>query len=213
MWKIFLLASLSLATDVRSVLSNRQGIKDIEKKQGFSSQKEFLDALEKEPFDAHLHLNLGIAFQINKEPEKAIKEFLTALKYAQNDETKFYAYFNAGQAVGSNNVDQALQYYQSALDINPESKETKHNIELLLQSKQGKGGGDKKDNQDKENKEPDENQDRTNEQNKNEPQPYKNKELSENDVQKILEELKNQEQKVRAKENKAKNDRDLDKDW
>ena len=87
-------------------------------------------------------------------------------------------------------------------------------------------GGEESDQKDKEKKEgenPDE-QDQKNDQGQNnkeneekkkkKPQPFKSKELTKDDVRKILEEIKNQEQKIRAEvyEGKGKS-QPRDKDW
>ncbi len=210
---IFILLSTSVfASDPRSVYSNRSGIKTLMDNKANSAQNEFLKALETEPQEARLHLNLGMAYQATKDLDRALKEYQTALRFANNDEVKFYANFNAGQVASAKNIDLALRYYQQALNYRPDSIETKHNIELLFQSKSGGGGeGNEKDKDPKDDGE-DKGQDRTNQQS-NEPQPYKGKDLTPQDVQNILDELKNQDQKVRAKENSAGKDRSLDKDW
>lgn len=200
------------ANDPRAVYNNRSGVNELVQKKYSSSQNAFLKALESEPEDARLHLNLGIAYQAAKDNERAAKEFQAATRFAKSDELKFFGNFNSAQAIGAKNVDLALRYYQQALSYKPDSRETKHNIELLLQGKSGGGGeGDDKDDK-KDNSGEDKGQERTNKQS-NEPQPYKGKELTPQDVQNILEELKNQDQKVRAKENSSGKDRNLEKDW
>ncbi len=156
-------------------------------------------------------MNLGLAYQAAKDNERAAKEFQAATRFAKTDELKFFGNFNAAQAIGTKNVDLALRYYQQALKYKVDSHETKHNIELLLQGKSGGGEGENKDDK-KADEGEDKGQDRSNKQS-NEPQPYKGKELTPQDVQNILEELKNQDQKVRAKENGNGKDRTLEKDW
>lgn len=203
----------NFASDPRSVYNNRNGVKSLMDKKAASSQNEFLKALETEPQEARLHLNLGIAYQATKDVDRAVKEFQTALRFAETDDMKFFANFNTAQAIAGKNVDLALRYYQKALKFRPDSIETKHNIELLMQGKAGGDGeGDQKDKDKKDDGE-DKGQDRTNERQSNDPEPYKGKELKEQDVQNILEELKNQDQKVRAKENSSAKERSLDKDW
>ncbi|OQW47914.1 MAG: hypothetical protein A4S09_14035 [Proteobacteria bacterium SG_bin7] len=208
---LFLLSLSSFASDPRAVYNNREGLKGLLQKKYNSSQNDFLKALETEPDDARLHLNLGLAYQAVKDNERAAKEFQAATRFAKTDELKFFGNFNAGQATAAKNVDLALRYYQQALKYKPDSHETKHNIELLLKGKSGGGEGEKKDDQKSDDSE-DKGQDRTNKQS-NEPQPYKGKELTSQDVQNILEELKNQDQKVRAKENSNGKERNLEKDW
>lgn len=211
---LFFLGFSIHAADPRSVSNNRSGISALEKKAIAEAERDFIQALETEPEDARLHINLGIVFQVKKDFERAFKEYQTGLRFAKDPETKFFANFNSAQVIGSKDVDLALRLYQEALEYKPDSRETKHNIELLMQQQSGGGGGegDKK-NDKSDDKGEDTGQDRTQEQNKNEPQPYKGKELSQQDVQNILDELKNQEQKVRAKENNSGREKSLDKDW
>ncbi|MEQ1722215.1 MAG: tetratricopeptide repeat protein [Pseudobdellovibrio sp.] len=142
-------------------------------------------------------------------------------------------------------VPEALENYQAALDLVPTSKEVKTNIELLIQQQQqdqkkdgeqkkdGQGGGqgenqDKKDEGDKDQDKKDENkpndQDGKDQKEKNpdkqgspkyQPRPFKGDQLSEGDVKKILGELRNQEQKIRAnfdKKEKGKT-KNNEKDW
>ncbi len=91
---LFLL-SLASAQDLSSVNHNRKGVTSLGEGQAYSAQGEFLKALEDEPFNANIHLNLGLAFEMNKEPEKALKEYQQALRYAQDSDTKFFSNFNA----------------------------------------------------------------------------------------------------------------------
>ncbi|MDZ4661842.1 MAG: hypothetical protein SGJ18_09525 [Pseudomonadota bacterium] len=206
------------AQDLSSVNHNRKGVVFLKEGQAYSAQNEFLKALEDEPFSAGIHLNLGLAFEMNKEPDKALKEYLQAIRYATDSDTRFYANFNAGQVVGDANIDLALSYYQAALEEKPESQETKQNIELLTQQKQGKGKGDKKDDKsdsENEDEEKDPNAPRTNEP-KEKPKPFDSKEMTEEDVKRVLQELKNQEQSIRArqeKQDKQQREAPLDKDW
>ena len=131
---------------------------------------------------------------------------------------------------------EALENYQAALELKPDSTETKHNIELLIQNGgQNSSGGDneKKENQDgqgggqdeqkNENEQDGENKDDKDGKDKKEysngnpkykPRPFKSGELSEGDVKKILGELKNQEQKIRANfDKKERKDKKNEKDW
>ena len=67
---------------------------------------------------------------------------------AKSPSEKFKALFSAGAVAGElKRVDEALDYYQRALEHDPKSVETKSNIELLAQ--QGAGGGKGDDDQKK----------------------------------------------------------------
>ena len=135
-------------------------------------------------------------------------------------EILFASKYNLGVLYASKSeVDKALQYYQKALEHNPTSKEIKTNIELLLQQQQGKGKGDGKDkdkNQDQNEHEDSEDGEQPKEPQKfqNQPKQFNSEEMSKSDVNKILEELKKQEQQIRAKhERKGDKESDHDKNW
>ena len=128
---------------------------------------------------------------------------------------KFYILFNLGVLHSQESqIDQALHRYQQALELQPESKEIKTNIELLFQQQQQQQGqksqqGNQGDNPDQ-NKDQQEEKEQQNEKNPDnkqnqdkqnkEQQDFKSKNLSKDDVRKILEELKNQENKIRMNE-------------
>ncbi|MNJ96699.1 Tetratricopeptide repeat protein [compost metagenome] len=193
--------------------------------------------------ELHLNLGLAFEYMqqpekalqsYKKADELAIQE--------KNGFVAFAARYNAAQLLGkAKKVDEALELYQKALDLVPTSKETKHNIELLTQQQQGQGGGegqDQKDPQDgdknqqqkpqdgkdQDKKEQDKDQDgkeqkeekpkEMKQSQKYKPRPFKGEELSEGDVKKILGEIKQQEQRIRADFNrKETKEQPRDKDW
>jgi Ca-activated chloride channel family protein len=221
----------------------------------------YVDMLEKEPESPEIHSNIGVIMAQTQKPEDALKSLEHALELAKaekNPVALFGVQYNLGVYFGGNKkIDEALQHYQAALDIVPDSKETKTNIELLIQmnqqnqgqgdnkdqkqdqqqnqskdqqNKDGKDGQDKKDDQkDKQNKDDPKKDDKDKDQNKDQkdqdkkekqssakykPRPYQGDQLSEGDVKKILGELRNQEQKIRANfDKKEQKDSGHEKDW
>jgi len=219
---ILLFAPSVWAVTPQAVELNKKGIKAIDKKNYYQAYKDFVEALSLEPFNSRLKINLGLSYELNEEFDKAYKEFLGAYKYAKDDKMKFMALFNAAQVKGvKHEIEPALNLYQRCLELNPESIEVKTNIELLM--KQGQGGGKGKQQQNKKNKQGKNKNDqdqKNNPQNqqpqkqKKKPKPFKSKELTKDDVRKILEEIKNQEQKIREKEyGQKRKERPNDKDW
>ena len=212
----------TFAIKPEAVKSNKKGVEELTKDtpSPYLAYKHFIEALNLEPYNPVLKLNLGLSYQVNEEYDKAYKEYLGAFKYAGPDnKIKFMAQFNAGNLKEKKkDIPGALKHYQLALEYEPESKETKTNIELLMQQGgQGGGGGqdqDKKDdNQEGQGQNPDPNP-QSGDEKKKEKKPFQGKKLSEKDVQKILEELKSQEQKIRAKEyGKQLKETPNGKDW
>jgi Ca-activated chloride channel family protein len=206
------------------VYKNSQAIKLFEEDRVAESknllQKEVVD----HPKQGELHYNMGLTHEFGKEPDKAVQEYASAIRNTQDKDLQFKALFNIARLFGEkNDIKNALKYYQKALDIRPESEEVKTNIELLF-----KGGGQGKNNsQDQKNKENPEDKNKKddkqqqqpqqndqNKQNKPQPQQFKSKDLSEQDVKRILDELKRQEEQIRAKINTQKHkESPVEKDW
>lgn len=192
--------------------------------------------LEKEGERGGTHSNIGVILNTVQKPEEALKSLLHAAKLAEaakEPELLFQVRYNLGVYFGAQKkVPEALEHYQTALDLLPDSKETKTNIELLIQQQQKDqkkndkgdkdqdnpqkdGQGENKEDQkpgdkDQKNKkdqkdenDPKDEKDQKDDQKKEgspkyQPRPFKGDQLSEGDVKKILGELKNQEQKIRA---------------
>ncbi len=225
---------------LETVLENRKGVANLKDGKASEAQQQFLQGLSENPLEARLHYNLGLSFEILGQADKAQASYQTSVKLAEDPMTKFTANFNLGEmAQKAKKKDEALAFYQEALKYNPDSLETKTNIELLTQDQQGQGEGedqqkdkdnkdgkgqgenkDQKEGQDKDqDKKKDEQQgkdDKPKEYAKNKPQPkkFKSEELTQGDVNKILGEIKQQEQKIRAEFNKKENKEEpREKDW
>lgn len=209
------------ARSLRAYLDNSAGLRHFKEKLFFQSYRDFLKAIEQDPLNPDLQNNLGITFMVSEEWAKAEKAFMSAYDLAKGDkEREFMALFNIAIArAQGGNIDGALQAYQRALEIDPDSLEVKTNIELLWQSQQGqgKGGqgkGDGQDDKQEENQDQNKNQDKQYQNQKQQPKPFQSKDLSKEDVRKILGEIQNQEQSIRAKEyEKGAKERGNDKDW
>jgi tetratricopeptide (TPR) repeat protein len=212
---------------MEAVSLNNKGVELLKKESPKGAQENFIDALALKPFEAAIHSNLGVSLDQLKEIDKAIQTYSAAEKTAHGD-VLFATRFNLAQAIAKQGkVDEALAWYQKALDVNPTSIETKTNIELLTQQQKG-GGGQGKNDQNKDQNNKDQNQQGQNDQDKKDkkdqpkeygktpkyqPRPFKG-DLNEADVKKILGELKQQEQRIRADFNrKDVKEQPRDKDW
>lgn len=228
---------------LKSLWLNRQANQHLKAQNYQSAFDTYVKTLELDPFSGETHLDLGLTYEGQQQADKAMPSYQNALKYAKSDKLKFMAYFNQAQLLGKEKkVDEALELYQKALSFEPSSKETKTNIELLIQMQQQeqKGGGednkeqkdnkdqkDQKDNKDqKQDQKDDKGQDDKDKKDKkdqpkqysqspkHQPRPFKGQELSEGDVKKILGEIKQQEQKIRSEYNRKEvKEQPRDKDW
>ena len=215
---VFLAAFSAEASELGGAWNNNRGVSRFRDGKPSEAHRRFSDAVADLPEDAQIHPNLGASFSANKEFEKALEEFAVASRMAKSPGEKFAALFGAGTAAGElKQIDEALDWYQKALAVNPRSQETKTNIELLVQS--GKGGSDDKsadkpDDKPKEGKDDQKSPPKQADQPKPTPRPYDGKDLSQEDVKKILDELKQQEEQVRAKyQREGIKDAPRAKDW
>jgi tetratricopeptide (TPR) repeat protein len=234
---IFCITGPAAALSTEAIHDNNAAVKDLQQKGYFQAYQGFLRSLKAEPFNPKVHLNLGLTFQANEEYDKALQEYNLIPRLPGVDvESVFQAYFNAGTLqTKQENIDEALRSYQLALSIRPDSVETKTNIELLLQQQKGKGKGkgskdkkqdkdqsNNKDNKDQKDKDKDPSKDAKNNDKQNQdgpekeqkPQKFESQQLSQEDVRKILDEIKDQEQQIRAEINrKEAKEVPRDKNW
>ncbi len=234
----FVLASRDFPSP-QSFIYDYKSRKAIKNKIPEKALEENLKILEHDTDIPQVHSNLGIVFDQLSKPEQAEKSFGEALRLIETAEKKqmnsvsptdqFQVYYNLGvYHAQKKEIDKALAFYQSALDVNPTSIETKHNIELLIQSQQQQqqqksdqekkdgesGENDKDQKDDKGDQKKDSNKDRKNTP-KYQPRPFKGEQLGEADVKKILGELSQQDRKIRAQYNKKEQQRENRnaKDW
>ncbi len=214
------------AASIDTILKNNKALKELSNERKAEAYDILSNTLVEHPQEPVLNYNLGQIFESNEEKDKAFQLYQSASKNSEEPELKFNALFNAARMAGElKQRDQALQLYQQALEINPDSVETKTNIELLMANSGGGGEGEnkeqKKDDQgqdkdkQKQPQEPKPDQDKKDEpKSKPKPQPFQSKELNQQDVKKILDELKRQEEGVRAKFNdKRRQESPVEKDW
>jgi Ca-activated chloride channel family protein len=207
-------------------------IQSLKKENWASADREIHTMLEENPRDWRLFHSLGVVFRGQEQWDKSIQALLTAENLAKFPEDFFAIYFNLGEVFGKKQeIDTATHYYQKALDIYPQSREVKVNIELLLkqQSQSGKGKGeqnkDQKNNQGNDQKNKDSQSDKDKEDKDKQPKSYqpnqpsqgknfKSEDLSEADAKKILDEIGRQEKKIRAEFfRKQRKEKPRDKDW
>jgi Ca-activated chloride channel family protein len=225
---LFIFSFSGHATNLSAISPNNQGLRLLSKENQYGAYQKFIEAAAEDSFDPTIRLNLGVTYLMNKEPDKALGEFKMAETLATDNETKFQARFNqAVTLAGKKDIPGALHAYQSALELKPDSQEVKTNIELLWQQQQGQGEGegDPQKDQNKDGK-GDGSEDQKKDQaqgggeqkdqqpKKQQPKPFESKELTPDTVRKVLEELKSQEQRVRAEHyTKGAKERPRDKQW
>ena len=204
----------ALAAPLSATRENNQAIVALKKNKSDTAEKNLLNALGTDPFNPILHLNLGWLFEKEKKYGMAAREYESILrpgaKHPVSNELKFIARFNAGNALAEKkNIAGALEQYQAALDLKPDSKKIKVNIELLFKGGKGQGSGSGGKNKPKKNKkngnkkQPNQNKNQNQNRrytNKGNPKPqFNSKDLTREDVKKIMSEIKSAEQRVRSR--------------
>ncbi len=233
---ILLIAGNAQAGTLKGVLENNRGVSRFNDEKPVEAFDKFTEALGELPFSGAVHFNLGTVLLKNQEYQKALREFDQAVRTSPgvgNIEVRFRSHFNSAVALtAEKRIDEALEAYQRALDEKPDSLEAKHNIELLTKMQSGGGEGDKNQEQkDKNDQKKDQGKDPQKDPQKDQkdqkqqpkefkqppkatPRPFDSKELSQQDVGKILEELKRQEEQIRARmQNEKAKDAPPEKDW
>ncbi len=214
---ISMFSAVAQATSVQSYMRNREGLSEFEKESYFSAYKAFVKAIEEDPMNPELQLNLARTFEANEQYEQAEQSYRAALSLLPKDsKLRFEALFNwAGVLAKLSRIDEALAAYQQALEMDPDSIEVKTNIELLWQGGGGGGDGESKNQQEQGEQEKGQGQSQQPQQEKKQKKPkFESQELSPQNVKRILDEIKNQEQNIRAQEyDKGAKDSPKAKDW
>lgn len=233
---LFLISVRSTPVLASAITENNNAAKSLMNQEYAPALDSLSRALTQSPFSPEIHYNLGLTWMGLGQVESGTKSYKSAIEMSKNPEVQFRSLFNLGELAGKEKkIDEALMWYQKALDVRPDSIEVKTNIELLIQNqKSGGGQGGNKDQKDQQKKDQNkdqkdqdkgegdpkekdqgqqDNRERTNKP-RPQPKPFKSDQLTQSDVNKILGELKQQEQKIRAEFNKREiKEQPRDKDW
>lgn len=197
--------------ELEIIYNNNKAVKDYAKGKKTETYEGFLQNLSRDPFSPLLQYNASSGFLAMGEAEKAMKNYegLDAKEGLKEKSPEVYmgTNYNLGVLHGAaKEIEKALLSYQKALSIDPNHQQTKINIELLTQGGKGGGGKDGKDKSDKSDEGKSESQENNKEsdgkdrqQQQKQPQNFDQNQMSLEDVRKIMEELKQQEQNIRAK--------------
>jgi tetratricopeptide (TPR) repeat protein len=122
---------------------NREGVKLLKAENFSGSAERFTEALSASPYLSEIHLNFGLSLRGMQKPDEASKSYQNAEQLAKDGLSLFAARFNLAENAGkARKIDEALAWYQKALEVAPGSEEVKTNIELLLNGQGGGGEGD-----------------------------------------------------------------------
>jgi Ca-activated chloride channel homolog len=242
------ISTVCWARDLGLIYENNQAVKTFKKEKKVEAFEQFLGLTAKSPDDVHLKFNIASSLQSLAQEEKAIKLYhnilldldkLIAMEKTEDEMRelymlKFAVLYNLGVAHQvMQKQEEALENYQKALALDPESKEIKTNIELMMsagqgkgkgkgkskekdsQSGEGEGEGDPEDSEDQKDKDQQQKEKQQQEQKPGQQKKgFDQKYMSMDDLKRIMEELKDQEQNIRAKmDRKGVKSAPKDKQW
>ena len=168
-----------------------------------SAVQNFSKALEENSENPYNHLNLGLAYDLYKNPVKSFQIYKFVNTQFKDSHADFSSYFNQAELhsrLGS--IDKALENYQQALKFNIKQQEIKENIELLFKKNQSEN---KKQNQDEQQ---DQQQQQNQEQQQDQNQQQNQEQQQEGEQQQNQDEQQQQDQKDKPQEQNQQSKQD-----
>ena len=217
----FLISSLSLtAQSTNKIIQN--GNEQYKQSNFVGAQKNYLDALSKNPENEAATYNLGNSFYQQRSFDEAIDRYKKIAETSSDPKLKAEAYHNLGNTLmEQKKYDESVTAYKQSLHNNPEDADTKYNLayaqSMLQKQQQQQQKNDKQDNKKQQNNQQ---QDQQNKQNpadkKNQQQQQQPKQFTKDELDRIMEALNADDKNVQDKVNKQKVQAagsGTDKDW
>lgn len=187
------------------------------------AEQYYAEALKKKNNYFKANYNLGNALYRQGKFQDATGQFDVFIKNTGNKDTLTRAFHNLGNSyLKQKKYEDAIKAYKNSLKLNPKDEDTRYNLAYAkkkLEEQQKKGGGqDNKENKDKQDKKDEQNKDnKDNQEQKDKKDQQEQPKMSKEEAQRMLEALKNQEQKLqelhRKKGDKKTQTTNVDKDW
>jgi Ca-activated chloride channel family protein len=186
------------------------------------AEQYYLEALKEKNNFYKSNFNLGDAYYKQGKFTEAIGQYDTYIKNSSNKDTLSKAFHNLGNSyLKTKSYNEAITAYKNSLKLNPKDEDTRYNLayaQKKLQEQQQKNKDKKEDQKKKDDKDKKdqkkEDKDKKDDPNKKPEQ--QQPQMSKEDAQRILDALKNNEQKLQLKK-KNKDDKaekqNIDKDW
>lgn len=225
--------------------SIQEGNQAYERGDYVASGDKYQEAISANAVNPQAHFNLGDALYQQQKFDEAGLQFQRSASLIKDTEGKAAAFHNLGNAMlKKQDVKAAVEAYKQSLRLNPKDEDTRYNLayaqKLLQQQQQQQNQNQNQDNQDqqkdKEDQQQDQNQDQQNQQDQenqqqegedqeneqSDPQQQNPSEadrgqlLSEEEIERMLQALRYQEDKLQDKLQRQKikaKKVDLEKDW
>jgi tetratricopeptide (TPR) repeat protein len=219
LYSILILPSYTaLAQKEKYVL--REGNNQYHNGRYIESEKYYSDALKKKNDYYKANFNLGDAYYKQGKMTDAIGQYDAFIKNSNNKDTLSKAFHNIGNAyLKTKSYDDAIKAYKNSLKFNPKDEDTRYNLAYAKKKleEQKKKNEQNKDKQNKDNKDNKDQQKKENKDKNGEKKQEQKSQMSKEEAQRMLEALKNSEQKLQL-QRKQKGDKDaekknINKDW
>ncbi|MGV8113419.1 MAG: tetratricopeptide repeat protein [Lentimicrobium sp.] len=203
----------------------RKGNKLYDKGKFKEAEIDYRKAMEMVPASAKSTFNLGNSLYRQENYEEAERNFINAagLLKPADQAARAGALHNLGNTyLKAEKYRESVEAYKQALRLNPDDEDTRYNLayaqrklmQQQQQQQQQQQNNDKKDNKDEKNQQPQ--QDQSDQQDQKEQQQQQKPQISKQDAERMLQALKNDEQKTIDKVNKQKVTAvpsQVEKDW
>lgn len=241
---ILLYLLLAIFTNTTNAQSMRglinEGV-DLYKEQKFAdAEVNFKKGTEKSPDSFEAKFNLGDAYYKQERYDEAIQTFQSAYLNARSDEEKAKIFHNIGNSfLKSQKIKESIGAYKEALKLNPNDQETKYNLSYALemlknpdqnqqQNQQNDQNKDEKQdqqqqqqnqdqqnqNQQQENQQNQQQQEQQEQQSQQQEQQQQEQKISQQEAQRILNALKENEKDLQKQLRKIKGQKvKTEKDW
>lgn len=225
---------------MRDIYENNQAVQRMREEDLAAASEILHNLVSSKPNSGIPKLNLAGLYASNQDLEASkglLEELVRSLKNPEassglKDSEKrfllFAAHFNLAyiSSLDKSKAKEAVENYAIALNYEPNDIATKLNIELLTKSQQGSSNSENQQDQKQDQKDQKDNKDQKQQDQKKSDKPnykdqkkqpkpqFKENDLKKQDVRRIFQELKRQEEKIRAKMNKKDQEEpENDKDW
>ncbi|GAP42784.1 protein containing tetratricopeptide repeat [Lentimicrobium saccharophilum] len=203
----------------------RKGNKLYDKGKFNEAEIDYRKAMEVAPASAKSTFNLGNSLYRQENYEEAERNFMNAagLLKPGDQAARAGALHNLGNTyLKAEKYQESVEAYKQALRLNPDDEDTRYNLayaqrklmQQQQQQQQQQKNNDKEDNRDEKNQQPQ--QDQSDQQDQKEQQQQQKPQISKQDAERMLQALKNDEQKTIDKVNKQKVKAvpsQVEKDW
>ncbi|GAB1405723.1 MAG: tetratricopeptide repeat protein [Lentimicrobiaceae bacterium] len=203
----------------------RQGNRLYEDNKYNEAEIEYRKALEKDQTSVKGNYNLGSALYKQEKFDEAVNSLSTANALAGEKDPmlKANALHNLGNALlKADKLPESIEAYKQSLRLNPNDSDTRYNLAYAMrkqqqqqQQQQSQNNQENKDkNEDKDQQQNQQDQPQSNEQDREQPQ--QKPQISKQDAERMLQALKNDEQKTLDKVNRQKvkvENVKVEKDW